>query len=56
MNDRDKAHQIDKIIRQSRLFENEIGPGVLQQIRALQEYQMYKARATDYMLILSLFC
>ena len=41
----------NKVIVQSGLFENEIGPGVLQssvqQIRPFQEYQMHKTCATD---------
>ena len=42
-------------IVQFRLFENEIRPGVLQssvQKRVLQEHQVYKAKVTDYILIL----
>ena len=44
-------HSENRIIFQSRMFENEIGPGVLQssvrQTRVLQEYQRHKPRATD---------
>ena len=44
-------HSENGIIFQSGMFENEIGPGVLQssirQTRVLQEYQMNKPRATD---------
>ena len=50
-------HSEYRIIRQSGLFENEIEPGVLhssvQQTRALDEYEMYKPSATDYVSILS---
>ena len=50
----------NKIITQSALIENEIGPGILcssvQQIRALQKYQRHKPCATDYVSILSLLC
>ena len=42
------------------MFENEIGPGVLQssvrQTRVLQEYQRHKPHATDYMSILPVLC
>ena len=42
------------------MFGNEIGPGLLQfsvrQARVLQEYQTHKARATDYVSILSVLC
>ena len=42
------------------MFENEIGPGVLQssvrQTRVLQKYQKHKPRATDSVLILSVLC
>ena len=42
---------------QSGLFENEIGPGILkvnvQKTCVLQECQRHKAKATDYVLILS---
>ena len=45
-------HSENKIITQSGLFGNEIGPGVLQssvqQTRVLQEYQRHKPCATDY--------
>ena len=47
-------------MKQSRLFEDEIGPGVIQsgvqQTRVLQEYQRYKPRAANYVSTLSLFC
>ena len=53
-------HSENKIIRQSRLSENEISPGLLQsnsqQTPALQEYQRYKPRATDHESILSFLC
>ena len=53
-------HSENKIVTQSGLFENEIGPGVLnssiQQIRLLEEYQMHKPSVTEYVSILSKFC
>ena len=51
-------HSENGIITQSELFENEIGPGVLQsnvqQTRALQEHRRHKPFATDYLSVLSL--
>ena len=42
------------------MFENEIGPGLLQssvrQARVLQEYQRHETSATDYVSILSVLC
>ena len=50
-------HSKNKVIMQSRLFENEIGPEVLQssvsQTCPLQEYQRYKVLVTDFCLTLS---
>ena len=50
----------NKVITQSGMFKNEIRSGLLQssvrQTRVLQEYQMRKPRATDYVLILSVLC
>ena len=52
-----KDHSENKIIVQSGLFENEIGPGVLmssvQKTCVLQEHQRHKAEATEYVSILS---
>ena len=51
---------IQQIIFQSGMFENEIGPGVLQssvrQTRLLQEYQRHKPRVTDCMSIPFVLC
>ena len=53
-------HSENRIIIQSVMFENEIGPGVLQssvrQTRVLQEYQRHKPRPADYVPILSMLC
>ena len=50
----------NEVIAQSGLFENEIGPGILQssvqQMQGLQAHQSHKPRATDYLSILSLLC
>ena len=52
-------HSENKIITQSGMFENEIGPGLLEssvrQTHALQEYQRHRPCATDYVSILSMF-
>ena len=42
-------HPENKVVVQTELFENEIGPGAC----VLQECQGYKAKATDYISILS---
>ena len=51
-------HSENEIITLSRMFENEIGPGVLQsrvqQTRVLQEYQKHNPCASDYVSILSM--
>ena len=53
-------HSGNKIIVQSGMFENEIGPVMLQssvrQTQVLQEYQRHKPRATDYVSLLSVLC
>ena len=53
-------HSENKMITQYGLFENDIGPGVLQssvyQTRALQEYQKHIPCATYYVSILSMLC
>ena len=52
-------HSESKIIVQSEMFENEIGPGMLQS--TLKKYvfarmQRHKAKTTDYKSILSVLC
>ena len=53
-------HSENRIIFQSGMFENEIGPRVFQssarQTRVLQEYQRHTPRVTDYISILSVLC
>ena len=48
-------HSENRIIFQSEMFENKIGPGVLQssvrQTRELQEYEKHKPGATDYIIV-----
>ena len=50
----------NKIIMQSKLFENETGLGVLQsrvqQTQALEEHQKHKPCTTDYVSIRSMLC
>ena len=54
-----QEHSENKIIRQSGMFENEIGPEVFQsnvrQSRTLLEYQRHTPHATDFVSILSIW-
>ena len=53
-------HSKNKIIIQSELFENEIGPRILQssiqQARTLEEYKRHKQSATRFVSIQSVLC